>query len=56
MTPDLIHLKGRVLPSSAAALARKRGYRQDVPIAGDSALASEPCVVASSIGVAGVNH
>ncbi len=56
MTPDLIHLKGRVLPSSAAAQARKRGYRQDVPIAGDSALASEPCVEATGFGLAGVNH
>jgi D-alanyl-D-alanine dipeptidase len=56
MTPDLIHLKSRVLPSSAAAQTRKRGYRQDVPIAGDGALASEPCVEATAFGLAGVNH
>jgi len=55
MTPDLIQLKNRPVPSSAEAQARKRGYRQDVAIVLD-ALGHEPCVEATAIGLAGVNH
>jgi D-alanyl-D-alanine dipeptidase len=56
MTPDLNYLKCRVVPSSAEAQERKRGYRLEVPIASNSAAASEPCVEAASIGLAGINH
>jgi zinc D-Ala-D-Ala dipeptidase len=56
MTPDLIQLKNRPVPSSAGAQARKRGYRQDVPIARDTAVPRESCVEATAIGIAGVNH
>ncbi len=56
MTVELAQLKRRPTPSSADAQARKRGYRQDVAIAGDSAVFHEPCVEATAIGLAGVNH
>jgi len=56
MTPDLTQLKKRPVPWSAEAQARKRAYRQDVPIASDNAVASEPCIEATAIGLAGVNH
>jgi D-alanyl-D-alanine dipeptidase len=54
MNPDLLEQKP--IPSSAAAQARKRGYRQEVRIdlAGD--LASEPCLEAGDAGIAGVNY
>ena len=56
MTVELAQLKRRPTPSSADAQARKRGYRQDVAIADDSAVFHEPCVEATAIGLAGVNH
>lgn len=56
MTSNLANLKNRPVPSSADAQARKRGYRQDVAIAFDLALAGEACVEATAIGIAGVNH
>ena len=56
MTSDLANLRDRPVPSSAEAQARKRGYRQDVTIALDAALAGEPCVEVRDLGVSGVNH
>ena len=56
MTPDLLQLKNRPVPSSAEAQARKQGYRQDVPIARETSVGREPCVEANAIGIAGANH
>lgn len=56
MSADLDELKTRPAPSSVEAQARKRGYRTQVAIALDGALANEPCVEARDLGLAGVNH
>jgi len=56
MTADITQLKSRSVPSSADAQARKRGYRQEVSIGGDRAVASESCVEATTIGLSGINH
>ncbi|RYG28152.1 MAG: peptidase M15D vanX D-ala-D-ala dipeptidase, partial [Burkholderiales bacterium] len=56
MSPDLAALKLKSVPPSAEVLARKSGYRQNVPIAFDGKLAGEACVEMRSIGIAGDNH
>jgi len=56
MSNDLQALKQLPVPSSAEAQARKRGYRDAVKIAIDGEAASEPCVEARAIGLAGDNH
>ncbi|MEZ5938030.1 MAG: M15 family metallopeptidase [Hyphomonadaceae bacterium] len=44
------------IPSSAEAIERKRGFREEVAIALDGQLASDPCVEAVEAGLRGVNH
>jgi D-alanyl-D-alanine dipeptidase len=56
MTPDVSNLRGRPVPPSAEAQARKRGYRTDVRIDLANALNEELCVEARTIGLAGENH
>ena len=56
MTPDLVALRQRPIPSCHEAQARKRGYRTEVPIMLGGALASESCVEVRSIGLGGDNH
>lgn len=56
MSRDLLALKQKPVPNSAEALARKAGYREQVPIAFDAALAREECIEARDIGIAGANH
>lgn len=56
MSPDLLALRQRPIPSSQDAQARKRGYRTEVPVRFDGALAGEACVEAWSVGLAGQNH
>jgi zinc D-Ala-D-Ala dipeptidase len=56
MSPDLLTLRERPVPSCVEAQARKRGYRTDVPILLDGALAAEGCVEVRSLGLAGDNH
>ncbi len=56
MSRDVSSLKLKPVPSSVEALERKRGYREQVPIAFDRPLAREPCVEGSVHGLAGANH
>jgi D-alanyl-D-alanine dipeptidase len=56
MTRDLADLRNRPVPNSAEVLARKEGYRREVPIDFDGPLASERCVEVRSVGIAGHNH
>ncbi len=56
MSRELFALKTKPVPSSAEANARKRGYRDGVPIAFDAALAKEPCVEVRGLGGGGFNH
>lgn len=56
MSLDVTALKQRPIPSSAAAQARKQGYRTDVRLDDVGALAMEDCVEARALGLAGDNH
>lgn len=56
MSRDPADLKRRAVPSSAEALARKAGYREQVPIDFAGQLANEGCIEVRSIGIAGANH
>jgi zinc D-Ala-D-Ala dipeptidase len=56
MSRDPLGLTTKPVPSSVAELERKRGYRGEVPISFDGALANEPCVEVRSLGLAGANH
>ena len=56
MSPDLLNLRQRPIPSCLDAQARKRGYRAAVPILFDGALVGEGCVEVGSVGLAGDNH
>ncbi len=53
---DPAGLKLKPVPSSAEALVRKRGYREEVPIDLAGALAKEACIEARLTGIAGANH
>jgi len=56
MSRDPASLKLRPVPNSASELERKRGYREEVPIAFGEALAREPCVEVRTMGISGDNH
>jgi len=56
MSPDLLDLRRRPIPSCLEAQARKRGYRTEVTILFDGGLADEPCIEAHALGLAGDNH
>jgi zinc D-Ala-D-Ala dipeptidase len=56
MSLDHTAVRNTPVPSSAEALVRKRGYRKEVAIAFDGALAGEGCIEAQSVGLAGANH
>ena len=56
MSPDILELRQRPVPSCIDAQARKRGYRTEVPILFEGVLGGEPCVEARDIGLAGDNH
>src|SRR5689334_21003605 len=56
MSRDIPELTATPVPSSAAALERKRGYREVIPIALGEALARESLVEVRELGIAGDNH
>lgn len=56
MSLDLQSLKRRPVLPSAEANALKAGYRTQVPIDANGALAIERCVDVRTIGIAGANH
>lgn len=56
MSPNPAELKLNPVPPSAEVLARKAGYREEVPIDFAGPLADEACVEVRSIGIAGANH
>ena len=56
MSRDPAELKLKATPSSAEALARKAGYREEVRIDFAGPLAKESCVEVRSLGIAGANH
>lgn len=56
MSRDPAVLKQTPVPSSADALARKKGYREETPIAFGAGLEQEQCVEVRSLGLLGANH
>jgi len=56
MSRDPASLRLKPVPSSARELERKRGYREETPIAFDGTLAHEACIEVRSLGLLGANH
>ena len=56
MSRDVAGLALKPVPNSAQELERKRGYREETPIAFDGELANEPCMDVRALGLLGANH